>query len=77
MTRDKDSGVPEAEGPSLLERIGLFGLIKLSTAILLFIGFTFFYTMLPLAGLQLLPFLFFGTVALIAGVADDLGLYNR
>jgi hypothetical protein len=41
-----------------------------------FVMMTLFYTMLPIAGLQLLPFLFFGCICLIVGVADDLGLYR-
>lgn len=41
-----------------------------------FVMMTLFYTMLPIAGLQLLPFLFFGCICLIVGVADELGLYR-
>lgn len=44
--------------------------------VIVFVMMTLFYTMLPIAGLQLLPFLFFGCVCLITGVADDLGLYR-
>lgn len=44
--------------------------------VLVFLMMTLFYTILPIAGLQLLPFLFFGCICLIVGVADDLGLYR-
>ena len=77
MARDKDTGMPEPEGPSLLDRVGVVGLIKLSSVILLFILMTYFYTMIPIAGLGLWPFLFLGCVSLISSVCDELGLYNR
>ena len=61
--------------PSLLQRVGFLGVLKIAATVGAFLMFTLFYTILPLAGLQLLPFLFFGTVCLIVGVADDLGAY--
>lgn len=44
--------------------------------LLVFLVMTLFYTIIPIAGLQLLPFLFFGCVCLVVGVCDDLGLYR-
>lgn len=64
------------EGPSLIDRLGVVGLFKMAAAIGLFVAMTFFYTMIPIAGLGLWPFLFFGCVSLIVSVADDLGLYS-
>ncbi|HXS15615.1 MAG TPA: hypothetical protein VN764_00415 [Polyangiaceae bacterium] len=61
--------------PSLMDRVGAFGVVKISLTVLVFLMFAFFYTILPLAGLQFLPFLFFGCVCLIVGVADDSGAY--
>ncbi len=61
--------------PSLIQRVGLIGVLKIAATVGVFLMFTLFYTILPLAGLQLLPFLFFGCVMLIVGVADDLGAY--
>lgn len=61
--------------PTLMEKVGVAGMIKIIATVFVFLGMTLFYTMLPIAGLQLLPFLFFGCVCLIVGVADDLGAY--
>jgi hypothetical protein len=61
--------------PSLVQRVGVVGVIKIIATVGVFLGMTLFYTMIPLAGLQLLPFLFFGCVCLVVGVADDLGAY--
>lgn len=58
-----------------MEKVGVAGMIKIIATVFVFLGMTLFYTMLPIAGLQLLPFLFFGCVCLIVGVADDLGAY--
>jgi len=64
---------PEA---SILERIGLFGVMKIAATVVMFLLMTWFYTMIPIAGLGLWPFLFFGCVSLIVGVCDDLGVYR-
>jgi len=61
--------------PSLMQRVGAFGVLKISLTVGVFLMFALFYTILPLAGLQFLPFLFFGVVCLIVGVADDSGAY--
>ncbi len=66
----------EVAGPSALERIGLPGVFKIGLTVVLFLMMTFFYTMIPIAGLGLWPFLFFGCVSLIVNVCDDLGLYQ-
>lgn len=73
MSHEDKSVVPKT--PSLVERVGVLGLIKIGLGVSSFVGFAFFYTMLPIAGLQLLPFIFFGNVALVVGIADDLGAY--
>lgn len=67
------SEVPQV--PSLMQRVGAFGVLKISLTVGVFLMFALFYTILPLAGLQFLPFLFFGCVCLIVGVADDTGAY--
>ena len=56
--------------------ITLMQKLIVGSTVVVFLMMTLFYTMLPIAGLQLLPFLFFGCVCLITGVADDLGLYR-
>lgn len=58
-----------------MQRVGAFGVLKISLTVGVFLMFALFYTILPLAGLQFLPFLFFGCVCLIVGVADDTGAY--
>ncbi len=50
--------------------------LLVSLTILASLIMTLFYTVIPIAGLPLLPFLFFGSVCLIVGVCDDLGLYR-
>lgn len=67
---------PVPSPPTLVEKVGLWGLVKISGTLVVFLIFMLFYTILPIAGLQLLPFLFFGCVALIVGVCDDLGVYR-
>ena len=62
--------------PSLLEKVGVVGILKIGATIVLFLLMTWFYTMIPIAGLGLWPFLFFGCVSLIVGVCDDLGVYR-
>jgi len=64
---------PEA---SIIERIGIGGVLKIASTIVLFLLMTWFYTMIPIAGLGLWPFLFFGCVSFIVGVCDDLGVYR-
>ena len=51
--------------------------IKMAVAWALFIGMIYFYAMLPIASLQLLPFLLFGTVMLLTGIWDEAGGYKR
>jgi hypothetical protein len=65
--------VPEA---SIIERIGVAGVLKIAATVVLFLLMTWFYCMIPIAGLGLWPFLFFGCVSLIVGVCDDLGVYR-
>jgi len=48
--------------------------IKVGMGWALFLIMTIFYEMLPIASLQLLPFLFFGTVCLLSSLHDDAGL---
>jgi len=62
--------------PSLIEKVGVTGVIKIAATVVLFLLMTWFYTMIPIAGLGLWPFLFFGCVSLIVGVCDDLGVYR-
>lgn len=76
MASSDHKSPPEApQVPSLIERVGAFGVLKISLTVGVFLMFALFYTILPLAGLQFLPFLFFGCVCLIVGVADDSGAY--
>ena len=75
MADSNEKATPLPSPPSLLERVGWFGVLKIAGTVGVFLMFCLFYTILPLAGLQLLPFLFFGTVCLIVGVADDMGAY--
>lgn len=51
--------------------------VKMAVAWGLFIGMIFFYAMLPIASLQLLPFLFFGCISLLVGFWDEAGGYRR
>lgn len=51
--------------------------LKMAIAWALFVGMLFFYAMLPIASLQLLPFLFFGTISLLVGIWDEAGGYRR
>ncbi len=48
--------------------------IKIGLGWLLFLVMALFYAMLPIASLQLLPFLFFGVVCLLTSLYDDAGL---
>lgn len=75
MATEQKHNAPPAE-KSLLEKVGVGGMIRIMGAVMMFVMMTFFYTMLPIAGLQLLPFLFFGCISLIVGVCDDLGVYR-
>ncbi len=68
--------VDEQSAPSLLQRIGVGGLIRLSVAVTVCLANVAFYTLLPLAGLAFLPFLFFGCVCLMTGIADEVGYYR-
>lgn len=52
-------------------------LVKMTIAWSLFIGMFYFYAMLPIASLQLLPFLFFGCISLLVGLWDEAGGYRR
>jgi hypothetical protein len=74
-SQDKSKTAAPAE-PSLLEKVGMVGVIKIASTVVLFLLMTWFYTMIPIAGLGLWPFLFFGCVSLIVGVCDDLGVYR-
>jgi len=67
---------PAAPEESVLARIGLVGVLKIAATLVLFLLMTWFYTIIPIAGLGLWPFLFFGCVSLIVGVCDDLGVYR-
>lgn len=67
---------PAPPEPSLLQKVGPVGLVKIGATVVLFLLMTWFYTMIPIAGLGLWPFLFFGCVSFIVGVADDLGAYR-
>ena len=67
------AAAPEA---SIIERIGMIGVMKIAATVVLFLLMTWFYCMIPIAGLGLWPFLFFGCVSLIVGVCDDLGVYR-
>lgn len=49
-------------------------LVKLGIGWALFIIMAFFYAMLPLASLGMLPFLFFGCVCLLSSLHDEAGL---
>lgn len=51
--------------------------LKMAIAWALFVGMLFFYAMLPIASLQLLPFLFFGCISLLVGIWDEAGGYRR
>lgn len=48
--------------------------IKIGIGWTLFLIMGLFYAMLPIASLQLLPFLFFGVVCLLTSLYDDAGL---
>jgi hypothetical protein len=71
----RESKQPNPE-PSLYEKVGFFGMLRIAFTVVVFLIFALFYTILPIAGLQLLPFLFFGCVCLVVGVCDDLGVYR-
>jgi|GEM_PF-2161948 len=68
--------VAAPQEPSLIEKVGIGGVLKIAATVVLFLLMTWFYTMIPIAGLGLWPFLFFGCVSLIVGVCDDLGVYR-
>ncbi len=70
MPNPKDSNSTTKRRPTT----GQLFLVALT--VLVFLMMTLFYTIIPIAGLQLLPFLFFGCVSLVVGVCDDLGLYR-
>lgn len=74
-SQDKPKAAAPQE-PSLIEKIGIVGVLKIASTVVLFLLMTWFYTMIPIAGLGLWPFLFFGCVSLIVGVCDDLGVYR-
>lgn len=61
---------------SLLQRIGMGGVIRLTLSAIICLANLLLYTLLPLAGLGFLPFLFFGCVCLMIGMADDAGYYR-
>jgi hypothetical protein len=62
--------------PHIGAGIGLLGILRLCLVGVICLTSIGFYTILPLAGLGLLPFLFFGCVCLATGTCDDLGLYR-
>ncbi len=68
--------VDEQCTPSLVQRIGVGGVVRLSVGATVCLANVAFYTMLPLAGLAFLPFLFFGCVCLMTGIADEVGYYR-
>lgn len=70
------SPAESTEESSLIKRVGIGGLLQIAATLLTFLMMTLFYTILPIAGLGLLPFLFFGCVCLVVGVCDDLGVYR-
>lgn len=77
-SQDSKSNVP-VRAPaelSLLQKVGALGVLKITFTLVVFLAMTLFYTILPIAGLGLLPFLFFGCLALVVGVCDDLGMYR-
>jgi hypothetical protein len=77
MSSESANKVKETKSTeSVLARMGAAGFFKLAVAGVVCLSAIFFYTMLPIAGLQLLPFLFFGCVCMVVGIADDLGLYR-
>ena len=49
-------------------------IIKVAFGWGMFLIMALFYAMLPIASLQLLPFLFFGCVCLLSSIYDDTGL---
>lgn len=72
-----DNTKPSSQPRTSSKRPPTFGQkLLVGLTLLVFLMMTLFYTMIPIAGLQLLPFLFFGCVSLIVGVCDDLGLYR-
>jgi hypothetical protein len=73
---NEDPPVPAHQQPSLFEKVGIVGIMQIGATILSFLIMTLFYTILPIAGLGLLPFLFVGSVCLVVGVCDDLGVYR-
>lgn len=62
--------------PGFFERAGFWGTIQILVTVISFLIMTLFYTILPIAGLGLLPFFFFGSVCLVVGVCDALGMYR-
>ncbi|HSC86701.1 MAG TPA: hypothetical protein VLC09_05495 [Polyangiaceae bacterium] len=68
---------------ALQNRIASRGAVSFSTAVkigigwVLFLVMALFYAMLPIASLQLLPFLFFGVVCLLTSLYDDAGLNGQ
>lgn len=83
-TDNRSSSLSAAERAELRRRIARRvaerGGVPLSTVIKVTAGWgafllmSLFYAMLPIASLQLLPFLFFGTVCLLTSIYDDTGL---
>jgi hypothetical protein len=65
-----------SEELSFLQKVGALGALKITFTLVVFLVMTLFYTILPIAGLGLLPFLYFGCLSLIVGVCDDLGMYR-
>lgn len=51
--------------------------IKIAAGWGTFLLMTWFYAMLPIASLQLLPFLFFGCVCLLSAFYDDADLNEK
>ena len=77
-TSQSPSSIPvsEAPAPSFLQRVGWFGALKLALAGVVCLANLAFYSILPIAGLGLLPFLFLGCLLLVTGIADDAGYYS-
>ncbi len=76
MSKNSTHTSSQAPEPGFFARAGFWGSIQIVVSVILFLIMALFYTILPIAGLGLLPFLFFGGVCLIVGICDALGMYR-
>jgi hypothetical protein len=77
MVKTQSTALAQAKKNQSARGVAAIHLIKIGAAWGIFLIMTLFYAMLPIASLQLLPFLFFGCVCLLSAYYDDADLNEK